>query len=385
MPSFSLRRFSEPETLKTIDASILIAFLRPFADYLKRRAFWVPDSPADDFDYQLLCRVLLNPDELVPRDMVDALYYVHELSDEEGMDALLDYLDEHPIPIEIGPDPAPADVAMLVWLKDPDILKRQHAKGYAFRPHRFEHYRSRTSGVAPSGDDGLLVPLQDHLDDWFEKRKRGRGCQIFTFESSARLWIVIRHGEPYKREGSIRGGKSASEYFRPEKYDILIYEPATGTMAVHAKGVRLIGQYLYAIGVFFFGDSAFFPLKQEVTLSPLSKYGAESLNFEDFPNIEDVKLTEITNIRAGLITEVTIRKSKDMFGGLAKAGKQLPASRRIHIRCPKVCRKGPVDTGHSHFTAAQHRQLLAQRRSRDHGTLPPRPRLHAWKASTRPA
>lgn len=106
---------------------------------------------------------------------------------------------------------------------------------------------------------------------------------------------------------------------------MLIYEAATGTIAVHAKGIRLIGQYLYAIGVFFFGDGAFFPLKQEVTLTPLLKYGADSLNCEDFPNIEDVKLTEITNVRAGLVTEVMIRKSKDIFGGLAKFGKQLPA------------------------------------------------------------
>ena len=325
MPSFSLRRFSEPETLKAGDPSILVAFLRPFSEYLQRRAFHLPDCATDELDYEHLSRVLLTPDELVPREMVDALYYVHELADEEGMDVLLDLIGDHQSKIEISPDATPADVAMLVWLKDPEILKRQHAKGYAFRPHRFEHFRSRTSGVAPSGDDGLLIPLQDHLDDWFEKRKRGRGCQIFTFESSERLWIVIRHGEPYKREGSIRGGKSASEYFRPEKYDVLIYEPTTGTIAVHAKGVRLIDQYLYSIGVFFFGNSGFFPLKREVTLTPLLKYGADSLSFEDFSNIEDVKLSEITNVRAGLITEVNIKKSKDIFGALAKAGKQLPA------------------------------------------------------------
>lgn len=324
MPSFSLRRFSEPETLKAIDPSILIAFLRPFAGYLQRRALHLPDSPTDDFDYQHLCRVLLNPDESVPTDMVDALYYVHELSDEEGMDTLLDYLERHRVKIEIGSDRAPADVAMLVWLKDPDILKRQHAKGYAFRPHRFEHYRSRTRGVAPSGNEGLLISLQDHLDEWFEKRKRGRGCQIFTFESGDRLWIVIRHGEPFKREGSIRGGKSASEYFRPEKYDVLIYETSTGTIAVNAKGIRLTSQYLYAVGVFFFGDGAFFPLKHEVTLTPLLQLGAQSLNFEDFPHIEDIKLVEITNVRAGIITDVSIKKSKDMFGALAMSGQQLP-------------------------------------------------------------
>ena len=150
MTSFNLRRFSEPETLKAIKPSTLIAFLRPFADYFQRRGFVFPTSSADDIDHERLCQVLMTPGDMVRPEMVDALYYVHELSDEEGMDALLDFLDEHRIQIEIGPDPTPADVAMLVWLNDSEILKRQHAKGHAFRPHRFEHFCSSTSGIAPS-------------------------------------------------------------------------------------------------------------------------------------------------------------------------------------------------------------------------------------------
>ncbi len=326
MASFTLKRFSEPETLKAIDPSILVAFLRQFFEYLQRRGVPLPDSSTEEIDYQKLSRILMTPDELVPPDMVDALYYVHELSDHEGMDTLLDAIEELRLNIQVGPDPTPADVAMLMWLHDPEILKRQHARGYAFRPHRFELFQSHTGGVSASRDKGILVPLQDDLDDWFEKRRRGRGCQVFTFESGDRLWVVVRHGEPYKREGSIRDGKSASEYYRPEKYDVLVYETITGTLGVHAKGVRLISQYVYSIGLFFFGDALFFPHEQEITLSPLLKLGADSLKCEDFPDLEDVKLVEITNVRPGAITEVTIRKSKDIFEGLHKAQRQLPAS-----------------------------------------------------------
>jgi hypothetical protein len=82
---------------------------------------------------------------------------------------------------------------------------------------------------------------------------------------------------------------------------------------------------LYSTGVFFFGDGAFFPVKQKVTLAPLLKHGPESLNCGDFPDIEDVKLVEITNVRAGLVTDVNIKKSKDIFGGLLKSQRELPA------------------------------------------------------------
>ena len=86
MPSFSLRRFSEPDTLKAIDPSILIRFLRPFDEYLRRRDFSLPATPSSDIDYGRLCRILITSDDTVRPEMVDALYYVHELSDEEGME-----------------------------------------------------------------------------------------------------------------------------------------------------------------------------------------------------------------------------------------------------------------------------------------------------------
>ena len=42
MAAFSLRKFSEPDRLKTIKPSRLIAFLKPYSDYLERRGFKLP-------------------------------------------------------------------------------------------------------------------------------------------------------------------------------------------------------------------------------------------------------------------------------------------------------------------------------------------------------
>ena len=184
-----------------------------------------------------------------------------------------------------GPGLTPADVAMLVWLQNPDILKRQHAQGYALRQKRFVYFCSQFGGgPVPDCDPAIVQAQQQHLDDWFDRRKRGRDSQVFTFESNARLWIIVRHGQPYKREGTM--GNTASVYFRPEKYDVLVYDNETGTIGIHADGKRLIEFYLYSFGMHLFGNERHFASEQKVTLQPLLRLGAKWLHCDTAEGIE---------------------------------------------------------------------------------------------------
>ena len=52
MATFNLRKFSEPDRLKTIKPSRLIEFLKPYNDYLARRGFTLPAGPDDEIDYE---------------------------------------------------------------------------------------------------------------------------------------------------------------------------------------------------------------------------------------------------------------------------------------------------------------------------------------------
>jgi hypothetical protein len=141
-----------------------------------------------------------------------------------------------------GPIPTAADVALAAWLISPDLLRRVHAETYALKQKKFVWYRSRLTSPwrFPAPDEPLLARLQEHLDDWFELCKRGRNSRVMIFRRGAAVWIVVRHGQIFKREGSIREGQSSTEYYRPEQYGVLLYDLLHGTLGVHAEGKRLI-------------------------------------------------------------------------------------------------------------------------------------------------
>ena len=101
------------------------------------------------------------------------------------------------------------------------------------------------------------------------------------FRRGDAVWIVVRHGQTYKREGSIREGKSSTEYYRPEKYDVLLYDPVHGTLSIHADGQRLMELYWHSLALFFFEDDGYFAVEHEVSLDPLKMHVRKSLNCDD--------------------------------------------------------------------------------------------------------
>ena len=86
----------------------------------------------------------------------------------------------------------------------------------------------------------MLRALEATLDAWFLDHRRGDGSRVFVFDHGRKVWILIRHGMPFKREGSVKAGKSSSEYDRPEIHDVLIYDTEVDDIGVHAgtKGER---------------------------------------------------------------------------------------------------------------------------------------------------
>ncbi len=104
LATFNLKRFAEPDRLRSIEPQRLIAFLTPFRDYLTRRQFPWPEAAEAEIDYEHLVWALMNPDDDVPRTMVDALYIVHEMATPDGMDDLLERMRHAEIPLDDDPE-----------------------------------------------------------------------------------------------------------------------------------------------------------------------------------------------------------------------------------------------------------------------------------------
>jgi hypothetical protein len=332
MVAFSLRKFSNPDLLKTIDPGRLVAFLDPWRAYLARRGLTFPVNGSGGVDCDALARILMDPDTNVPKDMVDALYYVHETASEEDMDALLDLAKSRKVEIEHDPQTTVADVAIQMWLAAPDTLREHHAEAVAFRQKNFLYYGGAHGEAQPfpKVDDDLRLKIESALDDWFEQHKRGRGCRVFLFRQDKKVWILIRHGLPMRREASHQeDGKSTTEFYRPQQHDVLIYDVPTDELGVHANTKGEIKLYLACFGRLVFGDEEYFPPADKFSLDPLIDDGAKSLLCEDVDGLDEIRLIEYRRYWGGAFKEIEIRKATDIFAALAERKLELGSKGRL--------------------------------------------------------
>ena len=319
MATFRLRRFSSPEALKAIRLTYLLELLQPHADYFAERGLSLDVINGGEFDYEQLVDILMSPDERIPSALVDDLYYVHEMATTEGMDELLEAVREQPpgtrFELDLPPDVTPADVAVQVRLKGPELLERRHAEHFLTSKRSFEYFQARPGAKLDfrSPDAATLSELRDALDDRLDELKRGRTSKVFVFERDDGVWFLIRHGQPCKREGSVTASGTETVYYRPEIHDVLRYDPRTGELSMNAETKKIGQLYREKLGLYLFGDSAFFPGTGKYTLQPILDDGEACLVCTDVDGMEWVKLKEIQVFWGGPENEIEVRKATDVF------------------------------------------------------------------------
>ena len=332
MVAFNLRKFTNPDLLKTIAPDRLIAFLYPWREYLMGRGLPFPAPDPNDIDCGALAHILIDPDATAPKDMVDALYYVHETASDEDMDALLDLAKLRRLEIQQDPRTTPADVAIQMWLAAPDVLREHHAETIAFRQKNFLYYGGAhgEKRTFPKVDDDLRKKIETALDDWFEEHRRGRGSRIFLFPQGEKVWILIRHGLPMRREASQdEDGASSTEFYRPQQHDVLIFDTSSDELGVHANTKGETKLYLACLGRLVFSDEHYFPPTEKFSLDPLIKDGAKSLLCEDVDGLEGIRLVEYRRYWGGGYQEIEIRKASDVFATLAARQQELGSKGRL--------------------------------------------------------
>lgn len=329
MATFRLRHFANPQTLRAIAPGRLLQFLNPFRDYFGMRGYELPAvGSVEEFDYQALVDIFMSPDEESPAELLDALFLVDEMSTHDAAHDLLgagEYL-----PLDADDDLSAADIAVQVWLLDPEILERRHAQQFLFRAKSFEYYQS-------DGEQKLFeMPtaaarqkLESQLDDWFEGKKRGRNSRVLIYPNEHEVHLLIRHGEPFKREESQDGTEVGSVCYRPIKYDVVVYDQSAGELRINA---RLVGEkrlYCQKLGYHLFGDEDFFPDTRKYTLEPLREYAADSLATGDIDGIEWIKLVEVEFFWGGAYRARDTMKAEDIFAHLEDRRRELPTGGRI--------------------------------------------------------
>ena len=326
MATLNPRRFAQPDSLKAINSSRLVEFLAPYQNYLTGRGMIWPATNTAEIDYETLAGVLMNPDDRIPTRMVDALYFVHEMATPDEMDSLIAAASEEGVQLDHDPDTTPADIAAQVWLKAPELLESMHAEVLVMKPRSFTYFKSEEPGPKAfnSPSEATLNALQDELDIWFAEHKRGTGSKVRYFDHGDKVSFLVRHGMPFKREGSLKEGQSETVFYRPEIHDVLVYDRIVNELAVHSGNKGEMKLYLAACGKHLFGDAEYFPDDQKYTLEPLKSGDPHCLACGDIEGIEEVKLTEVHRLWGGAFGDIEVRKSKDYLASLAARGERVP-------------------------------------------------------------
>lgn len=339
MASFNPRKFADPDRLRSIAPARLEAFMVPWRDYLLGRGFEFPASTLIEIDYAGLAEILMRPDAATPADMVDALYYVHETASAEDMDQLLAAVRARGLSVTDDPAATPIDLAIDVWMAAPEVVRARHAEAIAMRQQNFEYFgpSQPIRGAFPDIDTELRQLLESEFDDWFESHRRGRGCRMFVIRHSPMTWILVRHGQPMRREASQKDdGGVGTEFYRPQRHDVLIYDERSGDVGVHAstKGERNL--YLRTLGRHLFSGEEHFPPAGRFTLDPLIADGRDALDVEDVDGIKGVRLVECRRYFGGPYREMEARKAEDIFAALASRNIHSLAGARLNSATFKV-------------------------------------------------
>lgn len=328
MPTFNLRHFCRADGLSCIEPTHLLRLLRPYSEYLERRGLELPaDENPGRLDLKRLLDVLVRPDGDTPEDLINALYFINEMSTPRGMDLLLTEVDVQGCKSSWLGEFHPADIAVKAWLDDPEMLQRKHAERHMRDFRSFHYYRTWRRPIPSFREppQAALHAMESRLDDFFARRNRGRGAKVFGYpQADGTVWYLVRHGDPYRRESAINRGEPESICYRPMRFDVAIYAPAAGELRVHAQEKWEITQYRLEFGQCLFGQMNFFSSGPKYTLEPLRVRGPASLRCADVRGMKSVTLKEVHLLWGGLQKEVQIHRAMDVFEALKLRKCEMP-------------------------------------------------------------
>jgi hypothetical protein len=331
MSAYNLKRFTRPEILAEINPRLLLELLQPYREFFTSRGLTLPaGGEPPTIDLRALAKVMAIPGADTPPELADALYYIHEMATIEGMERLIDVLTFERLGcghLELSA----ADIAVRAWLTDQQVFERTHAEMFATNPRVFEYFQTfpgvRSTFAAPGPE--RLAPLEAALAESFHGRNRGRGARVFAFPHVDDCLFLVRHGDPYRREGKLEGDEASSVLYRSLRFDVVVYDSRTTTLRVHAQSPWETSLYRGQFGKHLFGDMGYFPDMGRYTLEPLQVQGRASLECPEVPQIRWIALTSAHFHWGGEYDELEVRKARNVFAALRGRNGKLPVRPKV--------------------------------------------------------
>jgi len=329
----NVRPFSHPGDLKLVSPKHLAQLLSLHTSFLASKGLSMPEPGIEvsNLDYAVLADILMTSGPDTPSELLDSLQCMRDMAMPEAIGYLLREAGTLGIRID-DPNLSPADLAVQVWLRDRSILERAYAERFLIRPCTFVYFQERERrgvefrGLSPS----IIRALEGDLEEWFEMKKLGRGCRVYAYPRQDGIWFLVWHGAPYRREGCIVHGTSSCICYRPERYDVVIYQPATRELQIDADAVEEREIYRKYFGRHLFGDDYHFPGTAIYTLDPLRIDGERALVCSDVDGMELVTLCWIEFITGSRFRSKETIEAEDVFASMnAGEARSVPHNARL--------------------------------------------------------
>lgn len=320
-----LRWLACPSVIKQISRPLLCRFLSRHRRFLARHGVRVSRN---GFDEDGLICVLAAPPRDMPPTLLNALAFVDEMAGPDTFDQLVELAES--LGLRVREHATPADVALRVWLADPSELEARHALHLVRRGKTFRIFRGKGSGFCPLPPVTRenLMAMETDLNEWFHTLRRGRGTRVYVFERDDAKWFLVRRGEPCVRLGSLETGQSVPIHYRPERFDLVLYNPRFGSIGVCCDPPRATDAYCRVLGRYLFRDDEYFKTDlhgHPFSLAPITEQGRACLACSDVDGIDRVRLIELEARGESGQFHTDLCKADDVFRVVEEAHRRLPA------------------------------------------------------------
>jgi len=318
------RKFTKRAFLEQIGRNMLGNLFGKFDGDLTAHGLKLPAADApDDIYFASLSRITLAPDAL-PDNLIEALFKIEEMANDEGHDRLLAAAQMAKVDLKLVEDTSFGDVAVQVYLANPDLLAEKHNEQRLVRLPKFEYHGSEAgldlTGNFSTPSEMTVGMLTADLDAWFVKNNRGElTAHIEVYPIDGEFWFLIRHGDAFARTTKLMQRKSEVLHFRPAKDDVVVYSPKRDEIRIHAstKGEREL--YRTTFGLRLFGDYNYFCNRKTLTLEPLRLLGIDALDVSGIAGLAKIVLRELEIAFDNKHYESVIRRADDLFAAAADA------------------------------------------------------------------
>ena len=299
MAGSNLRKFTNPGFLRALEFSNLIKLLRKFDGYFSGVVHFEYDGiEQEKFNFDRLAAILV--DQMMVgeyAELFDAFALIGAMSSDSREDILREFIDAQPYSNEAGDDMTAADLAVLVYLHDPEKLNEIDVEFTATKKKSFAMRATRRDLSSLEITKEHLAVFEEQLNSVFVSKHRGKTAKVYTpSREGDEYWFIIRHGDSFKRQGTVAKEKESKTLaFQPESFDLLVLNICSGELriCVPSDPQWLEECYAQTLGKALFNDFSAFEDRRNNELERLKELGEKALVYSGTAAVKRLDLISL--------------------------------------------------------------------------------------------